>query len=81
MRSRYPAIQNADMDEENANHQITPGSWRAYAAMHDVDKIMGPNRDNTAAKKQREYLKLYVNSTAGSVTWQDRRIWVHTHFY
>ncbi|KAL5019463.1 hypothetical protein ScPMuIL_002355 [Solemya velum] len=28
--------------------------------------IPGPNQDNTAAKKQREYLKLYFNSAAGS---------------
>eukprot|EP00105_Crassostrea_gigas_P030769 XP_011453202.1 PREDICTED: uncharacterized protein LOC105346360 [Crassostrea gigas] len=55
MRLRYPAIQNADMDEENANYQIIPGSWRANAAMHDVDNIMGPNRDSTAARKQREF--------------------------
>eukprot|EP00105_Crassostrea_gigas_P007335 XP_011421541.1 PREDICTED: protein ALP1-like [Crassostrea gigas] len=74
MRLRYPAIQNADMDEENANYQIIPGSWRANAAMHDVDNIMGPNRDSTAAKKQREYLKLYFNFPAGSVPWQDRMI-------
>lgn len=62
------------MDKENANHQITPGSRRANAAMYDVDNIMGPNRDSTDPKKQREYLKFYFNSTAGSVPWQDRRI-------
>lgn len=67
------------MDEENTNHQITPGSCRAIAGMRDVDNIMSPNRDSTAAKKQREYLKLYFNSTAGSVLlgsilWQDRMI-------
>lgn len=74
MGLQYPAIQNAEMDEENANYQIIPGSWRANAAMHDVDNIMGPNRDSTSAKKQREYLKLYFNLTVGSVPWQDRMI-------
>lgn len=74
MRMRYPALQNNDIDVENANHQIIPGAWRATANMHDVDSIKGPNRDSTAAKKQREYLKLYFNSEAGSVPWQDRMI-------
>lgn len=74
MRMRYSAIQNADMDQENANHEIIPGAWRATTNMHDVDNIRGPNRDSTAAKKQREYLKLYFNSAAGSVPWQDRMI-------
>lgn len=71
MLLRYPAIQNADMDEENANHQIISGSWSANAAMHDTDNIMGPNRDSTAAKKRRKYLKLYFNTTADSVPWQE----------
>lgn len=74
MRMRYPALQNTVIDAENANHQIIPGSWRATANMHDVDNMRGPNRDSTAAKKQRGYLKLYFNSAAGSVPWQDRMI-------
>lgn len=76
MLLRYPAIQNADMDEENANHQIISGSWSVNAAMHDTDNIMGPNRDSTAAKKRRKYLKLYFNTTADSVPWQECMIWV-----
>ena len=55
------------MDDENANHKIIPGAWRATANIHDVDSIKGPNRDSTAATKQREYLKLYFNSEADSV--------------
>ena len=42
--------------------------------MYDVDNSRGSNRDSTAAKKQREYLKLYFNSAAGSVPWQDSMI-------
>ena len=71
MRMRYPALQNAAMDAENTNHQIIPGSLRASANMHDVDSIRGSHRDSTEAKKQREYLKLYFNSSTGSVPWQD----------
>ena len=74
MRMRYPTLQNAAMDAENTNNQIIPGSWRATTSMHDVDNMRGPNRDSTAAKKQREYLKLYFNSTVGSVPWQDNMI-------
>ena len=74
MRMRYPALQNGAMDAENTNHRIIPGSWRASANMYDVDNIRGSNRDSTAAKKQREYLKLYFNSAAGSVPWQDSMI-------
>ena len=74
MRMRYPALQNAAMDADNTNHQIIPGSWRASANMYDVDNIRGSNRESTAAKKQREYLKLYFNCAAGSVPWQDSMI-------
>ena len=77
MRMRYPALQNAAIDAENANHQIVPGLWRDTANMHDLDNVRGPNRDSTAAKKQREYLRLYFNSAARSVPWQDRMVWVH----
>ena len=77
MRMRYPALQNAAIDAENTNHQIVPGLWRDTANMHDLDNVRGPNRDVTAAKEQREYLRLYFNSAAGSVPWQDRMVWVH----
>ena len=33
MRMRYPAVQNKDIDVENANHQVIPGAWRATAHM------------------------------------------------
>ena len=74
MRIRYPNLQDAAVDVEDANHNVSPGSWRAGASMHEVDTVRGPNRDSTAAKKQREYLKLYFNSNVGSVPWQDEMI-------
>ena len=73
-RLRYPALQNAAMDMEDANHQVIPGAWRAGANMHEVDTMRVPNRDSIAAKRQREYLKLYFNSPAASVPCQDRTI-------
>ena len=74
MRLRYPALQNAALDVEDASHQLIPGAWRAVANMHEVNNMHGHNRDITAAKKQREYLKLYFNSLAGSVPWQEKII-------
>lgn len=51
-----------DIEEENANHQVTPGSWRAIAAMHDVENIIGPNLESTVAKKLLEYIVVQLNS-------------------
>ena len=67
MRKRYPVTQNAQLDAEDDQHNVVPGLWRANANIHEVDAINGPNRDTVAGKRQREYLKLYFNSPAGSV--------------
>ena len=74
MRMQFPTWQNAVVDHEDVNHDIVLGAWRINANMVDVDHALGPNRDSTAAKKQREYLKLYFDSEAGSVPWQDSTI-------
>ncbi|XP_063442822.1 putative nuclease HARBI1 [Mytilus trossulus] len=74
MRLRYPTQQNAQLDMENDQHDLIPGLWRATANMYEVNMVIGPNRDTVAAKKQREYLRLYFNSQAGSVPWQNRMI-------
>ena len=65
MRMRYPGLQNSQLDSEDDEHNIIPGSWRETVDMHEMEGVRGPNRDTVAAKKQREYLKLYFNSTAG----------------
>ena len=77
MRERYGA-QNlaAAVDQEDAEHNLIPGQWREHANMHDVDQVAGHNRDTVVGKKQREYLKLYFNSPAGSVPWQNRLVGV-----
>jgi hypothetical protein len=74
MRLRYPALAIQHVDMEDDNHNIIPGVWRQNAQMADVQQAHGPNRDTTEAKRQREYLKLYFNSPAGRVEWQDRMV-------
>ena len=64
-------------DQENANTgEIVPGSWRtdeATQAWGGFQKLKG-NTSSKAAKYQREYLKAYFRSPAGSVWWQDNMI-------
>ncbi len=74
MRMQYPGIQNALLDQEDDQHHVIPGEWRNGANMQDVNNLVGSNRTTIKAKNQREYLKLYINSLAGSVPWQDRMI-------
>ena len=74
LRIRNPAIHVGLVDAEDDDHNLIPGMWRQNAQMHEVEQVVGPNRDTTEAKRQREYLRLYFNSPAGSVPWQDRMI-------
>lgn len=74
MRDRYPALQNAVLDQEDGNHNLILGEWRQEANMHEVEQVAGPNRNTRTGKRQREYLRLYFSSSAGSVPWQDRII-------
>jgi hypothetical protein len=73
MRTRYPHAQNAVLDQEDDNHEVVPGAWRAAANMHDMENIRGGNA-TSEAKRQRLYLKHYYNSGAGSVAWQEQMI-------
>ena len=72
MRMRFPTLQNQQLDSEDSEHNLIPGAWGETANMHEVEQIRGHNRDSTAGKRQREYLKLYFNSEAGAVPWQYR---------
>ena len=75
VRMRYPGLQNAAMDAEDDNHQVADGAWRTGRNMQDVHNVRGPKRDTRAAiKAQREYLKHYFNSLAGSVPWQNNMV-------
>ena len=71
---RYPGLQNAALDMEDAYHQGVSGAWRNQANMTDIENIAGGNRSTRAAKAQRLYLKHYLNSPAGSVPWQRHMI-------
>lgn len=74
MRMRYPGLQNAELDEDDASHNMVPGEWRRHAPMHQLQRVRGPNQATTEAKRQREYLRLYFNSPAGAVPWQQGMI-------
>ena len=57
MRIRYPALQNAALDQEDDNHQLIPGAWRDQANLADMINVGGGNVATRAAKTQRQYLK------------------------
>ncbi len=69
MRIRFPGIGNAEVDHEDENHDIIPGTWRADQEQWDVPQPCARNIDYQTAKIQRDYLKAYFNSPAGSVPW------------
>ena len=71
MRTRYPGLQNRLLDH-NVNGVAVPGAWRRGRQMNDCQFVLGHNRDNREGKMQRNLLKHWVNSPAGSVPWQDR---------
>ena len=74
MQMQYPTLQNAALDTEDEDHQIIPGAWRDVGLMHELKKIKGVTRVDTAGKQQQKYLKHYFNSLAGSVPWQKNMI-------
>jgi len=74
MRIRNPQGQNAALDREDDNHNLIPGEWRQNANMRDLHDVVGANHDTREAKRMRETLRLYFNSPAGSVPWQNDHI-------
>lgn len=71
---RYPALQNAVVDQEDDQHEVVPGGWRNGVNMQDMNSIVGGNRTTRAAKAQRLYLMHYYNSDVGAVPWQNSMI-------
>ena len=73
MRIRYPQGQNHLLDREDGNHDLIPGAWREGRQLLGLHNI-GGNRQTRAGKLQRDYLKHYYCSPAGSVPWQERML-------
>jgi hypothetical protein len=74
MRIIYPTSQNTMMDqEEPKTHEVQPGNWRQGGNLEDIPGLPR-NFATQNAKKKRLYLVDYVNSTAGSVSWQYDKI-------
>ena len=75
MRIRYPGLQNQQLDsDENANHDFIPGAWREGRNLVDTQRVTGFNIASKEGKMQRNLIKHWVNSPAGSVPWQERMI-------
>ncbi|WAR08083.1 LOW QUALITY PROTEIN: hypothetical protein MAR_018041 [Mya arenaria] len=71
MRTRYPNIQNADLDREDEQGQFIAGAWRDQAVLEDVQAAGNGPRLTGPGKELRAYLKNYFCSPAGSVPCQD----------
>ena len=39
--TRYPALQNAVLDQEDDNHKVIPGAWRDDANLEDMNTVGG----------------------------------------
>ncbi len=76
MRTRYPQLQNRLLDREGDNRDIIPGEWRQDTNLEDtlVQNLQGPNRASKEGKAQRNLIKHWCNSPAGSVPWQEERV-------
>ena len=74
LRTRNPACDADVEDREDEHHNLIPGAWRNDACLLDLNRRQGGNRDTREAKRQRLYLKHYVNSPRGSVPWQEHRL-------
>jgi hypothetical protein len=74
MRMRYPGLHNVALDREDGNRNVIPGSWRLGNTWEQELRRITGNTASKLAKQQREYLKHYYSSEAGSVPWQNDMI-------
>ena len=72
MRTRYPTLQNHLLDRELPDGEMEPGEWRTGRNLEDTVEVQAPNTASKDAKKQRNLIRHWCNSPAGSVPWQDR---------
>ena len=71
MRIRFPNLQNADLDEEQADGVIVTRAWRDAGYLAEMQGVLRAPRENRAGKELRIHLKYNYNSDAGSVPWQE----------
>ena len=75
LRIRNPGQAIAGVDVEEDDGSVVPGAWRQEVDMREVPQPrQGANYDTQAARRVRETLRLYFNSSGGSVEWQDRMV-------
>lgn len=73
LRIRYPGVP-ANADQEDQNQALVPGVWREESQLVDAGGHAGRNVDHNLGKQQRNYLRDYFMSEAGSVPWQEQMI-------
>ena len=71
---RYPALQNQQLARDAEQRDVAPGEWRHGLNLLNTIEVAGPNSANRDGKKQRNLLKHWCSSPAGSVEWQDRMV-------
>ena len=74
LRNRNPVIPRQAIGTEDGRHHLQPGEWRQGRQLTGGDDKHGRNVLTDAGDRQRDYLKEYFNSPAGSVPWQDDKI-------
>ena len=75
MRTRYPGLQNALLDQEDNEHRPVPGAWRNDAlVLADMTQVHQGNRDTVDAKRQCICLTHYLTSPARAIEWQNEMI-------
>ena len=67
MRMRYPAAQNVVVDLENERYEMINDEWSKDMTLAGREHAATRNYATRETKALREYLKMYVNSPAGSV--------------
>ncbi len=66
-------LPSAFADTEDENHNVVPGAWRKDRELSSVP-VSNARNATTAAKKNRDSLKAYFLSPAGSVSWQENML-------
>ena len=73
LRMRHPNLQNPNLDQERADHNIVPGAWRDHVNLLELQRARG-GRVAARANAQRDLIKLWCNSDVGSVPWQEEML-------